>query len=152
MNTKRLKSLLCLNGITQRELAKQLRVTEATFSRYVHGVREPNFDKMITIAKTLGTSVDYLIGYDDARQKENGTGKSRKGAVKSKDAGNGNIMRAVRKDPGKYSAKKKSSKKTVIECTDCVYYDAYNNSDRGMCKLNRRVVHADGYCSDAVDR
>ena len=38
----RISDLLQKNGLTQRELAKQVGVTEVSISRYVNGERTPN--------------------------------------------------------------------------------------------------------------
>lgn len=59
-----LKSLLEKRGITQRSLAKKLKTTEATVSRYTSGNRTPNVETAVAIAEILGVSMDQLVGYD----------------------------------------------------------------------------------------
>lgn len=58
-----LKSLLEKRGITQRSLAKKLKTTEATVSRYTSGNRTPNVETAVAIAEILGVSMDQLVGY-----------------------------------------------------------------------------------------
>ena len=59
-----LKSLLEKRGITQRSLAKKLKTTEATVSRYISGNRTPNVETAVAIAEILGVSMDQLVGYE----------------------------------------------------------------------------------------
>lgn len=59
-----LKSLLEKRGITQRSLAKKLKTTEATVSRYTSGNRTPNVETAVAIAEILGVSMDQLVGYE----------------------------------------------------------------------------------------
>lgn len=59
-----LKSLLEKRGITQRSLAKKLKTTEATVSRYTSGNRTPNVETAVAIAEILDVSMDQLVGYE----------------------------------------------------------------------------------------
>lgn len=59
-----LKTLLEKRGITQRSLAKKLKTTEATVSRYISGNRTPNVETAVAIAEILGVSMDQLVGYE----------------------------------------------------------------------------------------
>lgn len=52
----RLKQL----GMTQRDLATEIGVTEATISRYVKGEREPNDELLAKIAESLEVTVGYF--------------------------------------------------------------------------------------------
>ena len=52
----RLKQL----GMTQRDLAKEIGVTEATVSRYINGERLPNDELLAKLAKSLEVSVGYF--------------------------------------------------------------------------------------------
>ena len=58
---ERLESL----GKTQRVLAEEAQTTEATISRYVAGLTQPEISIVARIAKAIGTSVDYLCGLTD---------------------------------------------------------------------------------------
>lgn len=61
---ERLSELLRLRGITQRELAARVELTEATVSRYMSDERIPNATILARIATALNTSSDYLLGND----------------------------------------------------------------------------------------
>lgn len=52
-------------GITQRELATRIGVTEAVISRYISGEREPKPDVLANIATALSTTSDYLLGIEN---------------------------------------------------------------------------------------
>lgn len=60
--SKILKSIMDTRGINQKWLAEEAHTTEATISRYVNGVHQPNINLVIDIAKALDVSVDYLLG------------------------------------------------------------------------------------------
>ena len=51
-------------GITQRELATRIGVTEAVISRYISGEREPKPNVLANIATALSTTSDYLLGIE----------------------------------------------------------------------------------------
>lgn len=59
---KRILELSKIQGISQRELATLIGVTETTISRYIKGTREPKIEILSNLAKVLDTTVDYLIG------------------------------------------------------------------------------------------
>lgn len=60
---ERLKQLRKEKGLTLKELSEQLGdIKVASISRYEHGRREPNIDKLLEIADFFNCSVDYLIG------------------------------------------------------------------------------------------
>ncbi len=60
--SENLKRLMESRGINQKWLADEANTTEATISRYVHGVHKPNVELIVDIAKALDVSVDYLLG------------------------------------------------------------------------------------------
>lgn len=60
-----LKSIMDERGISQKWLAEAANTTEATISRYINGVHQPNVLLVISIAKALNVSVDYLLGTTD---------------------------------------------------------------------------------------
>ena len=62
---RRIKKALSARNMTQRELADTIGTTEASISRYVTGNREPKGLIIYKMAKTLGTSCDYLLGFTD---------------------------------------------------------------------------------------
>ncbi|GEM_PF-1123452 len=61
----RIKELLDLRGMTQRQLADKVGVTEVTISRYVKGIRTPRATIAQEIAKALGSDVTVVMGYDE---------------------------------------------------------------------------------------
>ena len=61
----RITETLQKRGITQRELAMRIGVTEAVISRYISGEREPKPDVLANIATVLSTTSDYLLGIEN---------------------------------------------------------------------------------------
>ena len=59
---ERLKGLMQMYNLTQRELAQRVKITEVSMSRYVNGTRQPRPIILANIARELGTSMDYLLG------------------------------------------------------------------------------------------
>ena len=57
-------------GLTQRELANRVGVTEVSMSRYVNGARVPKGPIVVNIAKALGVSVDYLVGTSSVKRRQ----------------------------------------------------------------------------------
>ena len=51
-------------GMTQKELAGRIGVTEAVISRYISGDREPKPDALANIATALHTTSDFLLGIE----------------------------------------------------------------------------------------
>lgn len=61
------KRVIDQRGITQRQLAEQLGVTEATVSRYVTPApkgRVPNLESLVALAQALNVSLDTLVGVE----------------------------------------------------------------------------------------
>ena len=58
---KELKS----NGISQMELAKKLNTTQATISRWVGGLNEPDFTTLFLLCDIFDCSPNELLGWDD---------------------------------------------------------------------------------------
>lgn len=61
----RITETLQKRGMTQKELASLIGVTEAVISRYVSGDREPKPDTLANIATALHTTSDYLLGIEN---------------------------------------------------------------------------------------
>lgn len=61
---ERLLNQLQRQGMTQRQLAERINITEATLSRYVSGDREPKVEILANIATALSTTSDYLLGIE----------------------------------------------------------------------------------------
>lgn len=61
----RISELLKLNGLTQRELAEKVGVTEVSMSRYIKGERVPKGYIIANIATALHTTTDDLLGQNN---------------------------------------------------------------------------------------
>lgn len=62
--TYRIKELLELRGISQKELSKLTGITESAISHYVNGTRVPRGFNLLKIAEILGTTADDLLSGD----------------------------------------------------------------------------------------
>ena len=62
MFSDRLTQLRKEKGLSQKQLAEDLGVTQATIARYENGTRQPSLDFLVVIALYLGVSTDYLLG------------------------------------------------------------------------------------------
>lgn len=60
----RISKTLQKHGMTQKELAGRVGVTEAVMSRYVSGERDPKPDMLANIATALHTTSDFLLGIE----------------------------------------------------------------------------------------
>lgn len=58
----KMKELMKKQNISQKDLSIRLNTTEATISRYINNLREPNFETLANIATALNTTVDFLLG------------------------------------------------------------------------------------------
>ncbi len=65
--SKRMKALRLEAGLKQTDLAERLHSTGATISTYENG-REPAYDVLVSIARELHVSTDYLLGVSHVRQ------------------------------------------------------------------------------------
>ena len=63
-----LSGLRKAKGVSQRQAAESLQVSQALLSHYENGIREPGFDFMIRVSEYYGISVDYLLGRTTVRQ------------------------------------------------------------------------------------
>ena len=61
---ERLKQLLNKRGITQKELAQQLYISETTMSNYILDRTSPTIDVACFIANKLGVTIGWLCGGD----------------------------------------------------------------------------------------
>ena len=61
---KRIADRLAAIGMSQRELAKDVKITEVSLSRYINGERTPKGPIISSIARALGVSCDWLLGMD----------------------------------------------------------------------------------------
>ncbi len=61
----RIADVLQKRGMTQKDLATRIGVTEAVMSRYVSGDREPKPEMLANIATALHTTSDFLLGIEN---------------------------------------------------------------------------------------
>ena len=61
----RILPLMKKKGMTQRELANQIGVTEVSISRYISGQRMPKANIVVYMADALNTTTDYILGRTD---------------------------------------------------------------------------------------
>lgn len=61
-----LKNELRRQGISQKQLAIMMRVSQPTVSDWVSGKIKPSHFNLLKLSELLGVSVDYLLGRDDS--------------------------------------------------------------------------------------
>ena len=61
----RISYLLNKNGISQKELADRINISESVVSRYISGEREPKANVIANLAIALRTTSDYLLGIEE---------------------------------------------------------------------------------------
>jgi transcriptional regulator with XRE-family HTH domain len=59
---KSLKESRIHYGLTQKEIANKLRVSQSTYAGYETGKSTPNIEMLCKLADIYGTSLDILIG------------------------------------------------------------------------------------------
>jgi len=65
----RVKELRKAKGMTQREVASALGITERSYQRY-EAENNPNNDTLIKLADFFDVSADYLLGRSDNPQRQ----------------------------------------------------------------------------------
>lgn len=68
---ERLLEAMQVKGMTQKELAMRIGVTEAAVSKYLHTDRKPHIDVISDMANVLQTTTDFLLGRADAQDELN---------------------------------------------------------------------------------
>jgi len=66
---KNLKELRVNAGMSQKQLADAVNVSQQSINKYENHDVEPNIETLVTIAKLFDTSVDYLIGMTNLKRK-----------------------------------------------------------------------------------
>lgn len=66
---RNLKNLRINAGMSQKQLADVINVSQQSINKYENHDVEPNIETLIAIAKLFDTSVDYLIGITDVKRK-----------------------------------------------------------------------------------
>lgn len=54
-----------LKGLTQKQVAEQLNMTQQQYSRFENGVFELNYDLIMTLCKMLDTTPNELFDFND---------------------------------------------------------------------------------------
>ena len=57
-----LKELRKDKGITQKEMAERMGISQSSYSEYENGIRKMPFAMLDFLADTLDTSTDYILG------------------------------------------------------------------------------------------
>ncbi len=65
---EKIRLLISQNGISQKELAKNAGITESAISHYISGNRVPKGAILLKIAKTLGTTTDFLLAMSETEK------------------------------------------------------------------------------------
>ena len=63
--SSRLQKIRIERGFSRQEVADILEITSRAYQYYEEGKREPNYDKLVALAKHLKVSSDYLLGLSD---------------------------------------------------------------------------------------
>lgn len=69
MFNDRLRALRQQREMTQAEVAQELYISQAAYSKYEVGTSSPNPETLAKLAGVLGVSVDYLVGSDDRQDR-----------------------------------------------------------------------------------
>jgi len=62
-----LKNLRISKNLTQTDIAKELKISRPTYTRYETGEREPNFETLNKLADFFNVSTDFLLGKTDEK-------------------------------------------------------------------------------------
>lgn len=70
MLPQRLKALRKEAGLTQKELADKLNISQAAYAQWENGVKKPARENLTTLANILDTSIDYLLDNTNSKHPE----------------------------------------------------------------------------------
>ena len=65
----RLLELRQEKGLTQREVAKALFVSQGTYNNWENGKTQPSIEQLIALSKFFGESIDFIV--NNAQNQEN---------------------------------------------------------------------------------
>lgn len=68
MLNEKIKELRLLNGFSQVELAKRLRLTKQTISNWENNNIQPSIEMLESLADLFDVSTDYLLGREVKRE------------------------------------------------------------------------------------
>ena len=63
--SERLKSLRLEAGLTQKEIAEQLGISQQGYAYWERGTKKPTQDRLTLLSNYFDVSVDYLLGKSD---------------------------------------------------------------------------------------
>lgn len=63
-----LADLLRIKGVTQKQLADNLKLRPSTVNQWVNGKREPDFENLIRLCILLDTEPSEILGYEKAKR------------------------------------------------------------------------------------
>lgn len=58
----RLRELLELNNLSQKQFGEKLNIAPSTIGNYVRNIREPDISTLVIFADYFNVSVDFLLG------------------------------------------------------------------------------------------
>lgn len=59
---KRLIEAIKFSGMTQREIAKKIKISDATLSDYIHKKKMPSLETFALLCNALDVSADEILG------------------------------------------------------------------------------------------
>lgn len=62
---ERLKELRIEKGLSQKQLSKEVNISQSALAYWETGERTPNAQAIITLAQYFGVTTDYLLGLED---------------------------------------------------------------------------------------
>ena len=65
LSVKYLRELRGERGLSMKQLAQELKVTDGAISNWENDVNEPKISYLIKLAKFFGVSADYLLGLEE---------------------------------------------------------------------------------------
>lgn len=82
---RRIAMLRRESGMSQMELAKYLKLSQQTISKYENGKADPDKDTLIKLSELFNVSTDYIIGNSDKRDHSELTYKDNRDIAKTVD-------------------------------------------------------------------
>lgn len=66
---RRIREMRLLRNLTQAQLSTLSGIDQSDLSKLERGLRKGNLNNAIALARALGTSIDYLIGATDQKER-----------------------------------------------------------------------------------
>lgn len=73
-------------GLSQKQAALELGISQALLSHYEKGIRECNLDFLVKLSDYYGVSCDYLLGHSTAKSSKSASAQRQRGMVRSVEA------------------------------------------------------------------